>query len=224
MKELRDWVDVGFKLVLAVVGVVVGYYFSFQRQQNDDIKLVVDLATAEQPEKRLLGASLAAVYTSQKRIPQDFYVSLYQYANNSNDQKFRDVVNADVVSVVKNDTTLQTAVGAASASLPVRIYFHIRRQEDRGAAEDLGRKIASSVEAGADSIVVPGVQFVAGRQDTSILKCFKAAECKDLGPRLVKLFVENGVPMELSDQSRQYETSTAIRPKHFEAWFARLGT
>src|SRR4051794_3590265 len=34
MKEVRDWVDVVFKVVLAVVGIVVGYYFSFQKWQD----------------------------------------------------------------------------------------------------------------------------------------------------------------------------------------------
>ena len=48
MKDIRDLVDVVFKVVLAVVGIIIGYCFSFQKQQNDDIKLLVDMAISDQ--------------------------------------------------------------------------------------------------------------------------------------------------------------------------------
>jgi hypothetical protein len=102
----------------------------------------------------------------------------------------------------------------------VRIYFHIRKDEDRGAAAMLERELETSAAPDSTPIVVPGIEHVAGAQSKSILKCFKKAECEALGPFLVKLIQDAGTVIELSDQSATYEKSTAMRPRHFEAWFA----
>ena len=77
----------------------------------------------------------------------------------------------------------------------------------------------SSAIPGANQFIVPGIELVSGTQPKPILKCFKMTECQTLGPQLVKVFQDNGVPIELSDVSGTYEHSGSIRPNHFEAWF-----
>src|SRR5262249_39662925 len=114
---------------------------------------------------------------------------------------------------------VRQALAKAADALPIRIYFHIRDNGDRSAAEDVGRSVASLAAPAGNSIVVPGVQFIPGQQTESLLKCFKQAECAPLGPTLVKLFADTNVQVKLSPQSG-FETSDAIRPNHFEAWFA----
>ncbi len=220
MKEFRDWLDVLAKVVLAIAGVVVGYYFSFQKQQNDDIKLIVDMATSTESAKRIMGASIAQTYVQQKRIPQDFFVAVFQYANSTDDQHLRDVVNTGAAAASQDQPTLQQALTRASDALPVRIYFHIRQEEDRPAAQTLEKTIEASVTKQGRAIVVPGIERVPGTQAKSVLKCFKKAECDAFGAQLVELFKSENVPIELSDQSAAYENSSSIRPNHFEAWFA----
>jgi hypothetical protein len=220
MKDLRDWVDVAFKVVLAVVGVVVGYYFSFQRQQNEDIKLIVDMTTSGDTAKRLMGASIAKAYFTQKRIPEEVYLAVFGYANNSDDPKLREVVNAGAAAVSKEQPAVRQALIKAADSLPIRIYFHIRDAGDKEVAGELGRNIAAAATSTGNSIIVPGVQLIPGSQSESLLKCFKKAECQALGDMLVKVFGDNGVKLRLSDQSATFEKSDSIRPNHFEAWFA----
>lgn len=222
MKEIRDWVDVAFKIVLAVVGVVVGYYFSFQKQQNDDIKLIVEMTTSTEASKRILGASIAEAYLMQERIPQAVYIAVFSYANNSDDQNLRTVVNAGASASSSNDQGLQKALTQASASLPVRIYFHITRPEDRSAAAAIEHSIEGMQAPEGTSIIVPGIEYVSTRSTKSILKCFRQAECEKLGPQLLEMFKQSNVTIELSNQSARYENSTAIRPNHFEAWFGPL--
>ncbi len=219
MKDLRDWIDVIFKVVLALVGMAVGYYFSFQKQQNDDIKLIVEMATAQESAKRIMGASIAREYFSQKRIPQEVYLAVFSYANNSGDQKLQAVVNTGAAVTSKEKPNIRQALAKASDALPVRIYFHIRQAPDREAAQTLEKIIESSVSPVDNAIVVPGIELVTGTQTMSLLKCFKKNECETLGPRLVQIFQENNVQIQLSDQSAVYEQSASIRPNHFEAWF-----
>jgi hypothetical protein len=221
MKDIRDWVDVIFKVVLAVTGVFVGYFFSFQKQQNDDIKLVVDMVTSEQSGKRVMGAAIAQAYFKQKRIPQEVYTSVYLYANVVGDQALRTVVNTDAAATSKEQPKVASALAAVTGSFPLRIYFHIRDEADRPAAARLKTAIESASAPDGKWIIVPGIELVPGKQTKSQLKCFKKAECQSLGPALVQLISANGVPVELSDQSATYEKSASIRPNHFEAWFAQ---
>ena len=46
-------------------------------------------------------------------------------------------------------------------------------------------------------------------------------ECDGYGSPLVKLFQDRNVTLKLTDLSRVYAGSTAIRPNHFEVWFAK---
>jgi hypothetical protein len=221
MKELRDWIDVILKILLTLAGMAVGYYFAFQKQQNDDIKLIAEMATANESAKQIMAASIAQAYFTQKRIPQEFYIAVFSYANNSGDQQLQTVVNTGAAAALKEQPNIQQALTNASNVLPVRIYFHIRQDTDREAANMLEKKIESSVNPVlGNKIVVPGTQLIKGTQTKSLLKCFKKVECEALGKGLVQVFKENNVQIELSDQSAAYEQSTSIRPNHFEAWFA----
>ena len=220
LKDLRDWVDVAFKVVLAATGVVVGYFFSFQKQQNEDIRLVVDMATAAEEPKRIMAGSIAKAYYEQNRIPQDFYVAVFDYANRSQDAALTASVNSGVGASAKTSDALRRAVTQATAALPARIYFHIRDEGDRSRAKALQEKIAGT-EPGAQPIIVPGIELVPGQQRSSELRCFKKSECETLGPRLIERFKEAGAAVELRNLSERYETSGTIRPNHFEAWLAR---
>jgi len=221
IKELRDWIDVIFKVVLAATGVIVGYYFSYQKQQNEDIKLVVDLATAPEPAKRLLSVSIAQNYAEQGRIPKDIFVSLFSYGNSGDDPKLRAAVNNAATAVAAAKPEVREALATATTNLPVRIYFHIRQLSDRPRALEVEKLIESStLQSGGNALVVPGVQYVPGESKFSVLKCFRKIECETIGKALVALFEANNVAIELSDQSASYAQSTSIRPNHFEAWFA----
>lgn len=220
--DIRDWVDIAFKTILAVAGIVIGYYFSFQKQQNDDIKLIVDLATAPESAKRLMGVSIAQTYQQQHRIPNEVYVAMISYANNTDDRGLQAAVNTGAREAAREQPALRQAISQALDALPVRVYFHIRDGADRDGAQKVKEVIESNaIDGGA--IVVPGIELVPGAQKISLLKCFRKAECEKVGARLLQVFSDQGIAMVLSDRSSRYEKSTAIRPNHFEVWFAQGG-
>jgi hypothetical protein len=221
IKELRDWVDVVFKIAIAIAGVIAGYYFAQQKQQNDDIKLIVDMVTAtDSSAKHVLGATIAETYSKKRRIPPEFYAAVANYATTSDDPKLRKTVESGTASVQQANPAVLQALRDSGKTLPVRIYFHIRDERDRDAARALQQRIESARTATGGSIIVPGIEFVPGQQAGSELRCFKTAECHALGDGLRRLFEEAGAPVKLNDVSVTYERSTSIRPNHFEAWFA----
>lgn len=220
MKDIRDWLDVIVKVIVAITAIIVSYHFSLQKQQNDDLKLITELVTSTEQSKRLLGASLVYDYKIQNRISSGFYSSVVYYSIIQSDSDFQQIVAKGAVQISKNDSSIKKELDQVDAKLPIRIYFHIRQENDMKNAIQIKKWIESSPSPTGDSIIAPGIQLIPGTQSKSILKCFKKKECEKIGPRLVSLFKENGVNIELKDQSQQYEKSTLIRPNHFEVWFS----
>lgn len=166
-----------------------------------------------------MGASIAYTYQQQNRIPQEVYVAMVSYANNTSDKGLQSAVNSSAKEVAQQQPELSKAITKALQTLPARVYFHIRDEADRAGAEQLERTLENSSIEG-NSIIVPGIEKVTGPQKKSLLKCFKQTECDALGGKLVAFFQANGVAVELSNQSAVYPTSTGIRPNHFELWLA----
>lgn len=220
LKEIRDWLDVAFKIVLAITGVFIGMYFSHQKQQNDDIQLIVDLSTSPDAKKQAMGLAIVRTYLREGRVPQEVALSLLDYASQSGDAVYQAAINGAVASAATEQPKLAEALSKSNEKLPARIYFHIRAEDDRATAKIIEMKITETPLPSGSPLVVPGIQLLKGAQTKSLLKCFKKAECETLGPTLVERFLQGGEKVELSDLSREYEQSTAIRPNHFEVWFA----
>lgn len=219
--DFRAWVDVAFKIVLAAAGAIVGYYFSFQRQQNEDIRLIVELSTSEKEYHRQLGGALAVAFYEDERIPEQFFTAVVKSsALVENKALAESIVAAASFAVESRSETagVQQAIATARATLPIRIYFHIQRPEDREAARELEMRVERESLEGVE-IVVPGIELKNGPSQSE-LRCFRAAECERFGEQLRTIFDEAGWPVALKNMSAKYETSTSIRPNHFEAWFA----
>ncbi len=105
----------------------------------------------------------------------------------------------------------------ASGDVQPRVYLHIGNSGQRLAAEAFAKQLAK----GPPALVVPGTQLVSGQRNEGVLRCFRAAECRDEAPQLLAL--ANGLlaspRLALQDLSARYENSGSVRPHHFEIWF-----
>lgn len=222
-----DKFDIGFKLFLAVVAAATGYVFSTQRQQNEDVKLVVELATSAEQAKSIAGLALAKVYAEEGRIPAAVYASMVTFAIVSPDAKVRQAASTGAATASTENAAIARDVGRAldvlpSDTFPTRVYFHIAREGDRDAAKRLEAKLeARSAVIPDQTVTVPGIEMVGTNSPaTNELRCFRKAECENLGKRLLAFFQKSGVTIALKDLSARYEQSSAIRRNHFELWLA----
>lgn len=66
-----------------------------------------------------------------------------------------------------------------------------------------------------------GTQLVPGQRNEGVLRCFRAAECRDEAPALLAL--ANGLlaspHLTVQDLSARYENSPGVRARHYEIWF-----
>ncbi len=223
MGNLVSTVDVLFKVALAVIAAYVSYQFSAQKQQNDDIKLVVELAFANEPRTATAGVVLAGKYAEQKRLPAELYASIVASANTNGSAALRETANNGADQVARTNASVAKQVDQAIDALPTRVYFHIGREVDRAKAKLLETQLEEQgVSPGAPSVVVPGIQLIGGERGMTEVRCFRKAECSDFGPKLVDFFNRAGIPAKLNDLSKTYENSPRIRANHFEVWFADI--
>ena len=72
-------------------------------------------------------------------------------------------------------------------------------------------------------MIAPPIENVRTTVASPVLQCFRAAECDRFGKLLVDQLKAGGAPPPLTLQPIPgFETSTTIRPNHFEAWFGPL--
>ena len=116
---------------------------------------------------------------------------------------------------------------AATANTPTvaangpRVYLHIADIQYRGAARDFEQQLEAA-QVGDAKIVVPGIELVRVWPPQSVLRCFSQEDCASEARSV--LATANRLlqqpQLTLQDMSARYGQSNAIRPHHYEIWFA----
>jgi hypothetical protein len=128
----------------------------------------------------------------------------------------KQTINQVETSIARQVTALSDAT-----RLSPRIYLHIAEASQRDAARALELRIeAARIDDVA--LVVPGIQLVDAPPKDSLLRCFVADDCKRYGPRLVEVVnaALTSPKVVLQDFSKTYTPTGALRPQHFELYFA----
>ena len=226
---MKGFFDIGFKVILGIVAAVVGYQFSYQKQQNEDIQVILDLLSDESSKKRALGIEIASLYNkketyflffSSQRISDDLFVTFNDYITYNDPEKSNRLsINTKIAVAAESDSALKEKAKASDALLPARIYFHVARNALKARAREIELNIEGKVLSKNIDIVIPGIEVVSSVPRQSELRCFKEDECEKYGNVLVKLMQEAGTTVKLKNLSKQYPNAK-IRPRHFEIWFA----
>lgn len=202
---------------------------SRQMQQNDDVRLLVEMVDGDEVH-RVMGLALAKAYASSDppRIPITVFEDINNWIHNTSSLSQIEQANS-VASEVKGSPQVVQALQAAAKSLPVRVYIQFQRGPATEGA-NAGRLKAEAIRQALDhqtaegkTIIVPPVE---GRNEEiaqPLLKCFRKTECREMGSTLVAKLKEVGAPENFKCKYVPgYEDSTTIRAYHFEAWFGPL--
>lgn len=238
MNDIKGWFDIVFKTVIAAAVAYGGWYLGFEKQnfdtrhtselqQNDDIRFIIDMVTSPDAARRAMGVAMVTVYaeSTPPRVPRQLAeaIGAYKVATNNLTEETRD---AEIVRQVQRANTpggpAATAVSATGRSTPVRVYIQFQRTEDRDAVELIRQRLNGSAADGL-AVIAPPIENVRTTVPNPVLKCFRAAECERYGKMLVDRLKASGAPSGLVLQAiTGFESSTAIRANHFEAWFGPL--
>jgi hypothetical protein len=191
-----------------------------QDQENNDIRLVVDMVATNDPIHRIMAHAIAKSYAG-KRIPVELFEAVNAYVSTNNTLTQQQQDNA-VTSQIKTSPAATQAVQNAASGLPIRVYIQYQRIDDLNAVEDIRQRL-NGQQASGKSIIAPPIENVKATIGEPVLKCFRESECSSFGQTLVDKLKESGAPPSLKLQRISgFENSTQIRPNHFEAWFGPL--
>ncbi len=238
MEKMFSYVDIGFKLLLAMVAAWSAYIFGYRKQQNDDVKLVTEFMADQHPQKRLVGVALAETYVRDGRIPSGVFTGLLTTMRDASSSARASDDKAEVSAasvqraaiqalntVAATNLVVETQLAQANAQLPLHIYFQTANDSDRTRADAFGDRIERLQQTPgiARQVVIPATETKTGYRGPTELRCFKADECRSVAPQLIALLKGHGLS-GLADQptdlSARYERSNRIRPFHFEVWFS----
>jgi len=100
----------------------------------------------------------------------------------------------------------------AAATISARVYIHIAKEEQRGNAGTVAELLRAS------AVVVPGIELQVNSPQDSELRYFRQvdkAEAEGLASTVQTVW-----PNVSARYIPGYETSTGIRPRHYELWIA----
>lgn len=116
--------------------------------------------------------------------------------------------------VEKVSTLNQSLLSSTSQiALKPRVYFHIRSESQRTQAKHLADEIETSA-----NVIVPGVQYVDAGPSSTELRYFRNVdepEAKHIATALSTLGLKVA-----TKYVQGFETSTRIRPRHYELWIS----
>ena len=110
---------------------------------------------------------------------------------------------------------------AAPAVLAPRMWIYIAEESQRKAAQALEARLRS-VSIGDAALELPGIVLVKAAPARTMLRCFRPEECRKDGKALTHTVstLLRSPALTLEDFSALYGSSTSIRARHYELWFA----
>jgi hypothetical protein len=225
-------------VLLPVVVAAVGGLYTFVQDQHNAQDLVqqkaieqitararqaTDLLThlsSANDRERLLAIKVAEQLGKENLLPQELVPVLLEIARSDPSSPVSVAASSAVagttkVTAVASSGQVVTAASqgaAALATLPPRVYVHIRSEEQRPAA----RTLSAAIEQAGFS--VPGIQRVDVGPAHSELRYFRGSDPQDV-EGISKALAAAGVTVQPADLSAGFRGAN-IRARHYELWLA----
>lgn len=209
MAEKKNWIEIFLiPLVLAVVGILGTHFITQQQGRNAQAK-----ADSDRQVKIL--EIFAEKITSPDERQRLLALKLLRAVDDDLAAKLASAV-AEVEPLQSKVSEVATEVATearARIELIPRIYVHVEGDEERESARGVVRLLET------EQFVVPGVQRVGSKSPkVSQLRYFKKSE-EDDAERILQILNKAGYEASLA-YIGGYEDSKALKPMHFELWFA----
>jgi hypothetical protein len=205
--------------VTSIMSILTTYFMITANEERD----IARKATAEAEAKgKELGEALYA--EAEKREETDAFIKNLQAElaklNHAAQSAPENSAIQQSIKQANASITQFSNLNQVAVSVAPRIYVHISTESQRKAARIVELGIETT-DLGSATVVVPGIQLTKAPPYT-LLRCFKAEDCKNWGAKLVELVNAQLISpkVKLQDFSKTYTDTGAIRPLHFELYFA----
>lgn len=220
MAEKKNWVEIFLlPLVIAGVGTFGTYFITQQQEANAQVNAASDRQIAKDNADSDRQIKILEIF-SDKITHRDenqrlLALELLRVLDDDLAGKLASAVaKAEKEgSSVRKVATKLADVTKARIELRPRIYMHVRSNAERMAAKAVERLLEKN------NWIVPGIERVGVKAPkVSLLKYFKKAD-ETMAKQILSSLTKANYNISLKYISG-YEDSKAIRPMHFEIWFA----
>jgi hypothetical protein len=226
-KDGWDKVDVVAKVLIPVVVVLVASMYTKQQKAMDDSQKTADRIvtlskslTSPNPQEQQF--AIALLRDEKKKHPADVPDEVIAIAVPAL-VTLHATAPSDLASQAKQlaidlsaNSELANTVQKAVARIPARIYFHIRDESMRQEASEDAKRLQAKL---GDDFIVPGIERVSNGPSKTELRYFRESD-KDESGHIVAALKDSGVDGVTLHYVHGYESSTGIRPRHYELWYA----
>ena len=222
MAERKSWIEiVPMPLVVALVGIAGTYFITTQQERNAQAMREVQLASTRELADADRQVKILEIFAEKVTSPDEnqriLALRLLSALDDELAKKLARAVSRGEpeesrVRMVANQVAEEASVRSRRTVRPT-VYIHIRSEEARKSA----RTVAEQLEA--RGYVVPGIErLVNVGPNSSQLRFFRESD-KQEARQILDALESLGLGVGL-EHTRGYETSDAIRPRHYELWFA----
>lgn len=193
------------------------------RQAEDRARLAEDQAREAEKRARADEEATRMSAETQRRATEDALqeASVERRAREETQAILRAVAFAPTLdSALRRRVEIGARIEPAPAAPAPRLYIYYSDATQRDAAIKLGTTLIG-FKIGARPLAVPAAKL-STTAGASELRCFRSVDCVVINELLGKLAdsLKSGRP-RLADYSKQFESSTALRPGHYELWLSR---
>ncbi len=209
MAAKQSWVEIILMpLAVALAGTLGTYFITTQQQRS------VELRAAEDRQIKILEI-FAENITSKDESERIFALRLLGTLDDDLAERLARAVSEteQEPSTVRAVATQVAQTAAAVASETPRIYVHIRDSRSMTTAKEVGELLTSQ------GYFVPGIEkLVDIGPSSNQLRYFRKGE-ESTAKSIANVIQEGGIEVTTT-YIGGYEKSSAIKPLHFELWFA----
>ncbi len=187
--------------------------------QAEHVTSLIEHLSSINPKEQLIAFEIAKYFVDKKQLPDELVQTITRISSETENSDIARIGTQVVLTAAKNSNIAEQIVKREFSNVAPRVYFHIPREELRPYAQTKETELESSLSN--IGLVVPGIDLKAKiSPDKNQLRYFRTDE-KEEALNILNELKKIGIDAELVNLSAKYESSDAIRPRHYELWMGK---
>ena len=160
-----------------------------------------------------LAVEVAGYLAKEGQLPLELMPALVDAVKDDPSSATAQAASGALAELEAANPTIRDEIKSGLQTLHARVYFHVNEESQRDSANQLAKKLTAQLGEG---FLVPGIEARRGPRKTE-LRFFKQA-AKDEAEEILAALKSLKINVVLQNLSSRYESSTKIRPRHYELW------
>lgn len=198
-------------------------------KDREEFTLVLELVGSTEPERSRIGALLIGPLSPKNALIREFELPLLEYAGQIDDETRANILIEEIVQAAADDPDRRQQVEQVISQFPLRIFLHIRNEEQRRCADSIRQRLDRAIVLDRTIDVQSDVRMVTFGPSRSELRILKKNDVETAGPlaerlteALSEVCREGHCPSDplisINDKSSEFDSRKDVRRGTYEVW------